>query len=217
MWREEIGRNRLQFITHTYGETGYVEGAMKALEGGCRWIQLRIKEASDGEVEKAAKTVLRECRRKSATLIIDDRVDLAMSIGADGVHLGNKDMPIAEARRIMGTKYIIGGTANTVDDLRRIVADGGDYAGCGPFRFTETKRNLAPELGLEGMARLAAWAKGKIPVVAIGGIEPDDIPYIMSTGVWGVAISGYILRSGDPVRATESIIGLLGKERGNTK
>jgi thiamine-phosphate pyrophosphorylase len=201
----------VQFITHRTARYGYVEGALLALEGGCRWIQLRMKEASDEEVTEAARQLLPRCRACGAVFILDDRVALAKEIGADGVHLGKTDMPVAEARRLLGNGFIIGGTANTLDDIVWHARQGADYIGCGPFRFTETKKNLAPVLGLEGYRQIMAGLQKlgiQLPVVAIGGIRPDDLPDLASTGVNGVAVSGCVLGSDDPVAAMAGLVRL---------
>lgn len=199
----------LQFITHYTDKIGYVESARLALEGGCRWIQLRMKGASDEEFIEAGRQVRELCNKYGATFIIDDHVELVKTIGADGVHLGLKDMPINEARELLGTHYIIGGTANTYEQILMQVRRGADYIGCGPFRYTTTKDNLSPVLGIEGYKEIATKMKAdgiNIQIVAIGGITADDIPAIMETGMTGIALSGTILRANDPIEETRSII-----------
>ncbi len=129
----------------------YVESARMALLGGCRWIQLRMKEADDTQFDENALVVQKPCKEFGATFIIDDNVALAKRIKADGVHLGKNDMPIAEARDILGEGFIVGGTVNSFEDiLYHLQGCMPDYFGCGPFRFTSTKKNLAPILGHEG-------------------------------------------------------------------
>lgn len=199
----------LQFITHYTGRYTYFDSARMALEGGCRWIQLRMKEATEEKVEKEAIRVQDLCRQYGATFIIDDHVALAKKLHADGVHLGKKDMPIAEARKLLGKDFIIGGTANTFEDVQMHYAAGADYIGCGPFRFTTTKKNLSPVLGLEGYRNIVSRMKEagiNLPIVAIGGIAFEDIPAIMQTGVSGIALSGSILRADDPIAETRRII-----------
>ena len=199
----------LQFITHYTDRYTYFDSARMALEGGCRWIQLRMKEATEEEVEKEAIRVQDLCRQYGATFIIDDHVALAKKLHADGVHLGKKDMPIAEARKLLGKDFIIGGTANTFEDVQMHYAAGADYIGCGPFRFTTTKKNLSPVLGLEGYRNIVSRMKEagiNLPIVAIGGIAFEDIPTIMQTGVSGIALSGSILRADDPIAETRRII-----------
>ncbi len=200
---------QIQFITHFNDRYGYVDGARMALEGGCRWIQLRVKGASDDEVAEAAAQIQPLCREYEAIFLLDDRVELAKSLKADGVHLGKNDMPISEARRVLGEEFIIGGTANTFDDIERLSSQGADYIGCGPFRFTTTKEKLSPVLGLEGYRRIVAQMEAKginLPIVAIGGITCEDIPALMQTGIDGIAISGAVLNAADPVAEMKRMI-----------
>ncbi len=203
---------KLQFITHFTDRYSYLDSAMMALEGGCQWIQLRMKDADEAEIERTARQILPECRRRGAVFIIDDHVELVKRMGADGVHLGKNDMPVDEARRILGDEFIIGGTANTFEDIQRLAAQGADYIGCGPFRFTTTKKNLAPMLGIEGYENIVSLMKThgiNLPIVAIGGITYDDIPRIMSTGVTGIAISGSVLRADNPVEEMKRMVNQL--------
>lgn len=202
----------LQFISHYTDKITYLDSIDLALRGGCKWIQLRMKNATVDEIRPIALKAQEMCRKADATFIIDDHVALVKEIHADGVHLGKNDMPIDEARRILGPEFIIGGTANTFEDVEMHYRNGADYIGCGPFRFTTTKEKLSPTLGLEGyrdiIARMQA-ANINIPVVAIGGIIADDIPPIMETGVNGIALSGTILRADDPVKETQRILSLI--------
>ena len=201
--------SRLQFITHFTDKYSYYDSAMMALEGGCRWIQLRMKDACEDEIERVARLILPECRRKGAVFVIDDHVELALRVGADGVHLGKNDMPVDEARRLAGDGFIIGGTANTFEDVQRLAAQGANYIGCGPFRFTTTKKNLAPMLGLEGYKRILSQMKEcgiGLPLVAIGGITSDDIPQLMAAGVSGIALSGSVLRAEQPVEEMRKVV-----------
>ena len=201
----------VQFITHFTASISYPDSARIALEGGCRWVQLRMKDASEEELKNTAIRVQDLCRQYGATFIIDDHVDLVKQIGADGVHLGKLDMPIKEARERLGKGFIIGGTANTFEDIRQHVADGADYIGCGPFRFTTTKQKLSPIPGLDGYRSILAQMKEEglsIPVVGIGGITREDIPALKAVGLSGIALSGGILKAGNPVREMETIIQL---------
>lgn len=199
----------LQFITHQTELYSYFESARMALEGGCKWIQLRMKEAPLEEVEAVALQLKPICKEHEAMLIIDDHVELVKKLEVDGVHLGKNDMPISQARQILGEAFIIGGTANTFEDVVQHYRAGVDYLGIGPFRFTTTKKNLSPVLGLEGYATILSQMKEahiKLPVVAIGGITYEDIPDILSTGVNGIALSGTILRADNPVEETRRIL-----------
>ncbi len=199
----------LQYISHFTPQISYAEGIRMALEGGCRWIQLRMKDAPAEEIIACAEEVLPLCRRHGAKFLLDDHVELVRQLGADGVHLGKNDMPVDEARKILGPDIIIGGTANTIEDIIRLHKQGADYIGCGPFRFTTTKKNLSPILGLDGYKSIVLKTKElgiDLPIVAIGGITVEDIPAVMGTGVSGIALSGAILGAPDPVEMTARII-----------
>lgn len=194
----------LQFITHRRGRYDELSGAEAVLAGGCRWIQLRMKDASPEEIAGTGRRLAAMCRRYGATFVVDDHVELVEAIGADGVHLGKNDMPVAEARRILGPDKIIGATANTLDDMLSAVDAGADYIGLGPFRFTTTKEKLSPVLGTDGYRRIMGEFRrhSSLPVVAIGGITAADLDDIMATGVTGVAVSGALLTADEPAVTT---------------
>lgn len=203
---------QLQFISHQNEKMTYLDGIREALAGGCKWIQLRMKGATDEEARPIALKVKKLCKEQNATFLIDDRVQLVKEVGADGVHLGKNDMPIAEARKILGDDFIIGGTANTFEDVKAHYEADADYIGCGPFRFTTTKEKLSPILGLEGYHEIIQKMKAEnidIPIVAIGGITKEDIPDIMKTGVNGIALSGSILNAKDPATETHDIMEMM--------
>lgn len=202
----------IQFITHSNNRYGYVDGARLALEGGCRWVQLRMKEATEAEFMAAAAEIGRLCKEHGATFVLDDHVEWVEKTGADGVHLGKNDMPIDEARKILGSDKIIGGTANTFEDVERLYRQGADYIGCGPFRFTTTKKNLSPVLGLEGYQHIVDQMKShgiNLPIVAIGGILESDIKSILATGVSGIAVSGGIMNAENPAEEMQRFLKLV--------
>lgn len=206
---------QLQFITHSTHRLSYIDSARIALEGGCRWIQLRMKGVHETILEQNAIAIQQMCREYGATFIIDDNVLLAQRISADGVHLGKDDMPIAEAREILGSDYIIGATVNSFDDiLYHLKCCAPDYFGCGPYRFTTTKEHLAPTLGVEGYKEIVSKMRGQridIPLVAIGGITKSDIPQLLACGVDGIALSGSILRADSPLHEMRDIVNVLFK------
>lgn len=210
---EMLSQNvRMQFISHFTDQYDYLDSIAMALEGGCRWVQLRMKDATPEEILPIALEAQKLCKAKDATFIIDDHVALVKEIGADGVHLGKLDMPVGEARKILGDSFIIGGTSNTFEDIAMHAAAGADYIGCGPFRFTTTKKNLSPVLGLEGYQTLVAKMKEQglnLPIVAIGGINAEDIPAIMRTGVSGIALSGTVLRAENPVAEMRKLMDMM--------
>ena len=201
--------NNIQFITHENQRFGYVEGAEMALRGGCKWVQLRMKDATDNKFLSVGRKVAELCHSYNATFLLDDRVHLVAELGADGVHLGKNDMPISEARRILGNEKIIGGTANTFADVQHLAAQGAGYIGCGPFRYTPTKRNLAPVLGLEGYRNILKQMQQagiSLPLIAIGGIVSTDIAALRDIGVSGIAVSGAVLEAADPIKEMKKLI-----------
>ena len=201
--------NGLLFITHRTEKYDYLQSVEIALQGGCRQIQLRMKDALITEVEQTAVRAKLLCDAYGADLYLNDHVDVCLKVQATGVHLGKSDMSPSEARSILGDKFIIGGTANTYDDIRRLYGQGVDYIGLGPFRFTTTKNNLSPVLGLEGYCEILRLCKDNeinVPILAIGGITIDDVPELMQTGVSGIALSSTILNAKNPVEETEKIL-----------
>ena len=176
-------------------------------------MQLRMKGADDALMEQTAIAAQQMCRAYGATFIIDDNVALAKRIGADGVHLGKDDMPIAEARRVLGEGAIIGGTVNSFDDvMRHLQGAAPDYFGCGPYRYTSTKRNLAPILGAEGYRAIIGKMRAEgidIPLVAIGGIRKEDVARLLGLGVSGVALSSGVLSAKNPVMELKDIVNII--------
>ena len=206
---------RLQFITHYTEKYSYIDTARMALEGGCRWIQLRMKETDEYLLEKNSIVIQELCKQYGATFIVDDNVLLTKKIKADGVHLGKNDMPIADARKILGDSFIIGGTVNSFEDImlnfKGVVPD---YFGCGPFRYTTTKKNLAPILGYDGYKDIILKMKDMnidIPLVGIGGIGKDDISQLLNIGLFGIALSGSIINAENPIREMHDIVDVLKK------
>lgn len=201
----------IQFITHHTERYTYIDSARIALDGGCQWIQLRMKEADEKRLRTTAETARRLCSEYGAQLIVDDHVELAQEIAADGVHLGLNDMPVAQARAMLGNRFIIGATANTFEHVAAHYESGADYIGCGPFRYTSTKKNLSPVLGLDGyrdILRRMNEHNIDIPLVAIGGITCSDIPSLLAAGVNGIAVSGTVLRSDHPENEMKKIINI---------
>ncbi len=198
---------KLQFITTT------AELAEQACRGGVRWVQLRLKNVCHEVYKTEALKVQKVCKRYGAKLIIDDDVELALEIKADGVHIGKEDMPLKEARALLENDFIIGCTANTIEDIIDIaVQSQADYIGLGPYRFTATKKKLSPILGLEGYHDIFNSLKQRNivlpPVIGIGGIEAGDIPALLQTGLHGVAISGAIANEKDIQGTAQKFVGM---------
>ncbi|GAB3805329.1 thiamine phosphate synthase [Spirosoma humi] len=179
--------------------------ASVACGAGADWIQLRVKNKPYADWKALALETLAVCRQYNARLIINDNPYLAGDIGADGVHLGQDDMPVAEARALLEKHFVIGGTANTAETIRAHHRDGADYVGLGPFRFTATKENLSPILGLDGYRRILATLENQaisLPIVAIGGITLADVNDLLQIGFQGIAVSSAITNVADPAAQT---------------
>jgi thiamine-phosphate pyrophosphorylase len=203
----------LLFITHRTAKFTYLQSAEAALEGGCRQLQFRMKDASSAaEFEETARQVKRLCDSFGADLYVNDRAEVCASIGAKGVHLGKQDMSPTEARAVLGGGFVVGGTANTFDDIVRLHDEGADYIGLGPFRFTRTKQNLSPVLGMEGYGRIISLCRSRninTPIIAIGGIASDDVAAILRLGAAGVALSSSILNAANPKEEMRKIINII--------
>lgn len=202
----------LQYITNTDCGKPVIDQVKAVLEGGCRWIQLRMKNAPKEEVTEMAKQVKELCDPLGAYLIINDYVDICRDVNASGVHLGKMDMLPSKARIELGPLAIIGVTANTYEDVTAVRSLDIDYIGIGPFRETTTKKNLAPVLGIKGeteIVRAMEDAGIEIPRVAVGGIKLDDVLILLESGLNGIAVSGAIANSDDMVQATREFIKVL--------
>jgi thiamine-phosphate pyrophosphorylase len=193
--------NKLQYISQGNTVEEQLYNIHKALDNGCDWIQMRFKKNYSDDAFTLAEAVKMLCKEYLATFIINDNVHLVKQLDADGVHLGLSDMKIEEARLILGNTKIIGGTANTFEDVLQRAAENCDYIGLGPFKFTVTKQNLSPILGLEGYRSIIEKMKTKsieIPIYAIGGIVLENVESLMETGIHGIAVSSLITQSEDP-------------------
>lgn len=187
--------SKLQYISQGATVTEQLQNIEAALDAGCSWVQLRFKNAEEIELFSVAESVKKMCLSYKATFIINDHPSVAKAVDANGVHLGLTDMSIAEAVAIVGNEKIIGGTANTLEDVLQRVEEGCSYIGLGPFRFTTTKEKLSPILGLQGYEKIVDALKRKnihVPIYAVGGILSEDIAPILNTGIYGVAVSGII-------------------------
>lgn len=203
----DINSFRLQYITPDSDDIA--SDVRKGLEGGCRWVQLRMKDATAKQILAAAAKIEPLCHSYGATFLLDDHVELVEATRADGVHLGKNDMPVDQARQLLGPGYIVGATANTFDDIAAAASAGASYIGLGPLRFTTTKKNLSPVLGYDGYREILAKCRENgisLPVVAIGSVDIADIEPLFAAGASGVAVSGAITRADDPSAKTAQFI-----------
>ncbi len=206
--------SKLHFITYQDIDKSPSEQVTEYCAGGGSWVQLRMKNVSKEEVKAEAIQCYQVCMEAQATFVINDYVDVANEIGADGVHIGKSDMSVAEARAILGPTKIIGATANTFEDIVAHAKNGADYVGLGPFKFTGTKKNLSPILGVEGYQAIIQKCKDAgihIPIIAIGGIVPDDLAELFATGIYGIAQSSYIAKAENIGMTTLDLLQRVGK------
>ena len=183
-------------------EVTLAQAVEAALDGGVTCLQLREKEASAGEILALARTLLPLCRARRVPLLINDRVDIALAAGADGVHLGQEDLPLPEARALLGPDRILGATAHTVEEALRAQAEGADYLGVGAMFPTGTKTNTIPTSADTLKAICAAVS---IPVVAIGGVNAENLPTLAGTGIAGAAVVSAIFSQSDLTAAARTL------------
>lgn len=191
--------SRLQYITQDHPKYSHEEQVKLVASSGCDWIQLRMKDVPESLYLATAKNCVSIAHEYGAKLIINDNITVAQESGADGIHLGLTDLPTSDARKIFGKDFIIGGTANELEDVI-YHQPYCDYVGVGPYQFTSTKKNLSPVLGAGGFKELSdelIKRKISIPLIAIGGIGFIDTAFIAPTGVYGIAVSGGIINAED--------------------
>lgn len=196
--------SRLHVITQDLKHFSHVDQVIMACKNGAEWIQLRVKDTHYDKWKSIAQDAIRICREYGTKLIINDSVQIAMEIDADGVHLGRDDMPIHSARMLLGKDKIIGGTGNTFEDIVQIYESGADYAGIGPFQFTPTKKDLKNLLGAQTYREFVQYSKEReidIPIIAIGGIKAMDVRPLFRMGIFGVAVSSAIFSAPFPESA----------------
>lgn len=210
-------RRQLALIVVTDPDCGagrdVVEVVRRALAGGAPSIQLRAKDASAREMAELGRRLLIETRRAGALLFVNDRVDVALAIGADGAHVGNDDLPLPAARRIVPAGFILGRSVDRVDDVADAVAEGADYLGAGPVYPTGSKLDTGPVMGPDGL-RKACEAAGAVPVVGIGGIDRANASAVAAAGAVGVAVIAAVMRAEEPGEAAAAILRAVREERG---
>ena len=201
---------RFHVITDTVLQTcrSHAELAALAIAGGADTIQLREKSGSTRDMIRAAERMQALCRKAGVTFVVNDRVDVAIASGADGVHLGQDDFPIPLARKLLGEKAIIGGSAGNIEEARKCVEEGADYIGFGPVYPTGSKADAAPASGLDLLRRVVKAVP--LPIVAIGGISLGNASVVMNTGVYGIAVISAVCCQPDPAEAARSLVACIG-------
>ena len=181
----------------------------KSVNSGVTLVQLRAKELQTREFLQLALQTAKLLKEKSIPLIINDRIDIALACGAEGVHLGQEDIPLPYARKILGKKKRIGISVNTVNEAEEAEKGGADYLGVGPVYYTPSKRDLKAILGPSGLKVIRE--KVKIPILAIGGINAENAREVMSCGVDGIAVISALMEAEDIAEATRELIQEISK------
>ncbi len=200
---QPAGIGRLHVLVDSLGV------AEAALEAGAPTLQIRLKTGTDRDHLRLATTIAERCRDAGATCLVNDRADLALAVGADGVHVGAEDLPVAVVRRLLGPDAVVGGTARDPDTARGLVADGATYLGVGPTFVTRSKRGLPEPIGLDGVRAVALAVE--VPVIAISGITPEVVDDVLGAGAYGVAVISAVADSPDPHIATHDLLMAVAK------
>lgn len=200
---------KLQFITQDVEGFSHLQQIEEAIKGGCQWVQLRVKDRTYEEILEIACIAREITRKANIALIINDSPEIAKAVNANGVHLGKNDCSPTAARTMLGPDFIIGATANTFDDIQDRIRQPIDYLGVGPYKFTSTKKNLSPVLGIEGYQKLVEQCRAaniKIPMVAIGSVHLEDVEILIQAGMYGVAVSSAISKDQNPAESTKQLL-----------
>jgi thiamine-phosphate pyrophosphorylase len=199
---------RLHVLTDTRPDGDVLATVDAVLDAGRPCIQVRIKDGTDRERLELATAVAERCHAAGTWCIVNDRVDIALASGADGVHLGAHDLPVVAARRLAGDRLVIGGTARDPAMARQLVEAGADYLGVGPVHATTTKTGLPDPLGTDRLAEVVG-AVG-VPVIAIGGVTLRRLPAVLATGAHGAAVVGAVADAIDPRGAAAALLAVVG-------
>lgn len=203
---------KFHVVTDTLLQTclSHVELAELAIAGGADTIQLREKGGSTREMIRAAEQMQALCTKAGVCFIVNDRVDVAIAAGADGVHLGQDDFPIPLARKLLGEEAIIGGSAGNMEEARKCLMEGADYIGFGPVYSTASKADAGPAGGLDLLRHIVEAIP--LPIVAIGGIATCNASLVMKAGAHGIAVISAVCCQKDPTEAARSLRCLLEPE-----
>ncbi|WP_198598154.1 thiamine phosphate synthase [Blastococcus atacamensis] len=197
----------LHVLTDAAGGPRALAAVAAAVSAGAPVVQVRAKDCTDRVLHEFAGHVVDICAPAGVTCLVNDRVDVALAVGAHGTHLGATDLPVAAVRRVAGPDHLIGGTARDPDTARRLVTEGADYLGVGPAWPTTTKTGLPDALGPAGIAAVAAAVD--VPVIAIGGVTADRVAALLAAGAAGVAVVGAVTGAPDPAAATRELLRAL--------
>lgn len=204
---------RLHVLTDERSDGALLDLVEEVLAAGARCIQLRSKRRSDAALHDLAGAVVARCRAVGALCIVNDRADVAVAVGADGVHVGADDLPVAAVRAVVGEHRIVGATARGAGQAARAVADGADYLGVGPVFPTTTKTGLPDPIGPTGLAAVVTAVE--VPVLGIAGVTAERVPTVLEAGAHGVAVTSAVTGAADPAAATRALLAALGPGGGS--
>jgi thiamine-phosphate pyrophosphorylase len=204
---KKIGRFHVLTDTLLQTRFSHLDLAELAIAGGADAIQFRQKSGPSKEMIKVAGQLKDLCQKSGVTFIVNDRLDWTLAIQSEGIHLGQEDFPISLARKILGEKVLIGGSAGTLEEARKCLRDGADYIGFGPVFPTTSKADAAPASGLDLLERVVGEIS--LPIIAIGGLTTENIPRVMQTGVHGVAVISAVCCQKDPREAARNLRRML--------
>lgn len=209
-------RARLHVITDTAPGVDTIGAVHAALSAGAPLVQVRAEDhVPDRSVYDLALHVVELCRRYGATCLVNDRVHVALAVGADGAHVGALDLPVDAARAVLGPAAVLGGTCRDADAGRAAQRAGAGYLGVGPAYLTSTKDGLPDPIGAQGIRAVAEAVD--VPVIAIGGVTPERVPGLLANGAYGVAVIGAISRAADPAEATRRFLAALPEADGDAR
>jgi thiamine-phosphate pyrophosphorylase len=195
---------RVYVITHAgFRGRSHEDVARAAVAGGATALQLRDKESAGRALVATARRLVALANPAGVPVVVNDRVDVALAAGADGVHVGEDDLPVADARRLVGPERIVGASAGTVEEARRAEQEGADYLGVGPVFPTATKADAGEAIGLDGLRKIVAAVR--VPVVGIGGITVENAAQVVLAGAAGVAVVSAVAGADDMVEATRRL------------
>ena len=196
---------RFHVLTDTVLQTKFThaELARFAIQGGADTIQFRQKEGATLHLIKSAQKTAETCKQGKVPFVVNDRIDVALAVGVDGIHLGQTDFPIPLAKRLLGSDVFFGGSALTLEEARKCLDEGCDYIGFGPVFPTDSKLDTGPASGL-ALLELAA-GEIPIPIIAIGGIHAGNIDQVIKAGAYGIAVISAVCCMPDPVEAARKL------------
>ncbi|MBN1833744.1 MAG: thiamine phosphate synthase [Deltaproteobacteria bacterium] len=204
---KKIGKLHVLTDTVLQGRFSHLELARMAIRGGADTIQYRQKSGSTREMIRVAAQMKQVCSDQGVPLIVNDRVDIAIAVKADGVHLGQDDFPIPLARELLGQEMIIGASASNMEEVKKCLLEGADYVGFGPIYPTTSKDDAGSAKGIDGLAQVVKSVP--VPIIAIGGIGLENVSEILRTGVHGIAVISSVCCREDPEQAAKALYQIL--------